>query len=79
MSQCSPILLLPIVPLRTPSVLYPVLYDFFLEVLPERQSMVFVGYAFALAFGITTSVANPILYTSLNESFRHTLKASNDL
>ena len=79
--------------------LYPVLYDFFMEVcvcslcimcvhvfmhilvffvevLPERQSMVFVGYAFALAFGITTSVANPILYTSLNESFRHTLKAS---
>ena len=29
-------------------------------------------YAFALAFGITTAVANPILYTSLNESFRQT-------
>ena len=34
--------------------------------------MQFVLYAFALAFGITTAVANPILYTSLNESFRQT-------
>ena len=60
---------------RTPSVLYPVLFDFLRTVLPTRLSMQFVIYAFALAFGITTAVANPILYTSLNESFRQTLKA----
>ena len=60
---------------RTPSVLFPVLFDFFRPVLPNRLSMQFVLYALALAFGITTAVANPILYTSLNESFRQTLKA----
>ena len=55
--------------------LFPVLFDFFRPVLPNRLSMQFVLYALALAFGITTAVANPILYTSLNESFRQTLKA----
>jgi hypothetical protein len=35
--------------------------------------MASVGYAFALLFGLATTIANPILYTSLNESFRTTL------
>ena len=59
----------------TPLVLYSVLFDFFRHFLPERHSMASVGYAFSLLFGLTTPMANPILYTSLNESFRTTLAA----
>lgn len=38
--------------------------------------MASVGYAFSLIFGLMSSIANPILYTSLNESFRDALRDS---
>ncbi|TRY72733.1 hypothetical protein TCAL_11189 [Tigriopus californicus] len=60
----------------TPSVLYSVFHDFFRQLLPERHSMPSVGYAFSLIFGLMSSIANPILYTSLNESFRDALRDS---
>ncbi len=54
-----------------PLVLYSVVFDFFREeLLPRRQSLLYVGYALSLAFGMVTTIANPILYTSLNEGFR---------
>ena len=53
-----------------PLVLYSVLFDFFRGLLPDRHSMAYVGYAVTLAFGMLTTIANPILYTSLNEGFR---------
>ena len=60
----------------TPSVLYAIFFDFFRSFLPERHSMVAVGYAFSLSFGLLTSIANPILYTSLNEGFREAAATS---
>jgi hypothetical protein len=42
---------------------------------PFRNSMVWVGYAVSQLFGLTTTIANPILYTSLNESFREAAPA----
>ncbi len=58
-----------------PMVLYSVLFDFFIDLLPQRQSMIYVGYAGTLAIGMLTAIANPILYTSLNEGFREAAPA----
>ena len=54
----------------TPSVVYSYVYDFHKHVLPERDSLTGVGYALALLVGLCSSLANPILYSLLNENFR---------
>ena len=60
----------------TPVVLYTTLFDFFRKVIPERESMKSVFYAILFYFGLLTTIANPILYSSLNESFREAFRAT---
>ena len=58
----------------TPVVVFNIMFDFYRELLPERDSYAGVGYALSLLCGLMTSVANPILYSSLNENFRKAVK-----
>ncbi len=53
-----------------PMVLFSVFFQYFQELLPGRNSMIFAWYAGTQACGMLTAIANPILYTSLNEGFR---------
>lgn len=58
----------------TPLVVYCFIYDFFRGLLPQRDSYAMVGYTLSLLFGLGSSVANPILYTLLNDNFKAALK-----
>ncbi len=42
--------------------------------LPERDSYVSVGYALCILCGLATSIANPILYTVFNSTFKKQVK-----
>eukprot|EP00095_Tigriopus_kingsejongensis_P000824 maker-scaffold63_size435493-snap-gene-1.12 protein:Tk00824 transcript:maker-scaffold63_size435493-snap-gene-1.12-mRNA-1 annotation:"hypothetical protein TRIADDRAFT_4556" len=59
----------------TPLVLYCFIYDFHRQLLPQRDSYAMVGYTISLLFGLGSSVANPILYTLLNDNFQGALKS----
>ncbi len=39
-----------------------------------RESTVMIGYALSLLWGMCTSLANPILYSLLNENFRSAVR-----
>jgi hypothetical protein len=46
----------------------------FRELLPERDSYASVGYALSLLVGLLTSIANPVLYTIFNTTFKRQVK-----
>jgi len=51
-------------------VIFTFIYDFANHILPQKQVMQQFAYSITLLFGMLTPIANPILYSWLNESFR---------
>lgn len=51
-------------------VIFCFIHDLANHLLPEKIAMQQFAYAIALLFGMLTPIANPILYSLLNESFR---------
>ena len=54
----------------SPMVIFTFIYDFANHILPEKSAMHQFAYAITLLFGMLTPIANPILYSWLNENFR---------
>ena len=55
----------------TPYVVFNYIYDFRKSLLDGwRKSLVELAYALCLLCGLLTSLANPVLYSVLNEGFR---------
>ena len=57
-----------------PMVIFCFIYDFANHLIPQRGSLAQFTYALNLLFGMLTPIANPILYSLLNESFRDVAK-----
>ena len=55
---------------RSPMVIFTFIYDFAKQLLPKKFAMHQFAYAITLLFGMLTPIANPILYSWLNENFR---------
>ena len=55
-------------------VIFCFIYDFANHLIPQRVSVAQFTYDLTQLFGMLTSIANPILYSLLNESFRDVAK-----
>ena len=51
-------------------VIFTFIYDFAHHILPDTTAMHRFAYNITLLFGLLTPIANPILYSWLNENFR---------
>ena len=58
----------------SPLVIFCFIYDFAKHLIPTRPSMAQYTYTLTLLFGMLTPIANPILYSCLNENFRQAVK-----
>ena len=57
-----------------PMVIFCFIYDFANHLIPKRGSVAQFTYDLTLLFGMLTPIANPILYSLLNENFRDVAK-----
>ena len=58
----------------SPMVIFSFIYDFASHLLPEKTAMQQFAYAITLLFGMLTPIANPILYSLLNENFQSAIR-----
>ncbi len=58
----------------TPVVVFGFVLEFHRHALPERDSYVSAAYAVTLLCGLCSGLANPVLYSLLNENFRASVR-----